>query len=675
MASLRSVRREDSALGREASEEQLLVASQSPSRVLNLSDPEDKGHDPTTVPRRCTDVFWIFPYLLLLAGSVWISIESNKVGKLGVLTTLPDLEGKLCGFGLNRNKPYLYFCMQKESQWIMDEHSKSLDVTSPICVQFCPQSWNTSSYCYQGINGTEVNESSKSPEEWAWIQNYPSRPFIGMLCRPHKAYTSRLFNQFEDFMEQAPPSAQIADVIRNFEILLIVFGVACTSSYAYIGALGFCAKCLVWGAMSLIFVGNAGASAVFWWMWYHTSGNGEDVEEARLKCFGYGVLTGFIALCCLHQMRKLQEELSVAGDTIQVACKCILRHPSLFALPFVTLMNRILCFAWVGWVVMNFYTAQLNDQFSEVEILYGQHTEWQIHLEISPYHWACIVIILFVGYWVQGVITACAVFITTFITQAWSFAFQAGLDDDVDPAKEPCCSIARAMWAMIRYHSGTMVFGGLLMTAMQPINVVLGLFARLGQHQHNPVALILSGCCDSCILLYQNNLAHIQREALIDVSLQSMPFLQAGHHLLKVRNQDGLTAVQVLDNATWLFQIAGLGSNSVIGYITVVWLFRTQPAYRLPESPQFVEHPATTCFVGAFVGLMTAFPFMSLFDVVSDAVMHSEVTLRQRSASSKSTLSPTVSGFLYDVASCNCGPRGAWAGKAPAEQRTLSSRY
>jgi len=565
--------------------------------------------------------------------------------------------------------------MRKESQWVMDEHQKSLDVTSPICVSSCPTSWNTSSFCYQGYLANFSEDQSK----WLWIQNYPSSPFIGMLCRPHQAYTQKLFNQFEKFMEQAPPSATVADVLRCTDVLLIAFGIALLFSYAFIAALGFCAKFLVWAAMTLVFLGNTGACAFY--LYRYNNGHGgdgkdhddlEDIRAVQCRAMFFAILTGFIAVCCLQHMRKLQDELSDAGVNIEVSCKCVLRHPSLFVLPLVTVLSRVISLSWVTFTVMNFYTAHLTEKFSEVQVMYGSRTEWSFNINIAPLHWAYIATIIFSAYWIQGVITSKNFFLMTYITQAWYFAHAGDIDDHAEH-KAPCCSIFRAIWIIHRYHFGTMIFGGILMISMQPIKLVFGFLAELTKHDHNPIALILSGCCGSCIDLYKTYLEHLKREALLDVSLQGMPFLEAGHHVVKV--QDEMIGIGVLNSATSLFQIAGLGSSSVFGYLTVVYILRSVPEYNNPESQMFVEHPGVLCFVGAFINLWTAFPFMMVFDVVSDAVWHSKEVVKQRRITSEKSLrgcSPTFAdgfgGFFYDVASCHCGSRGISVGKAPGMQ-------
>ncbi|CAJ1452471.1 unnamed protein product [Effrenium voratum] len=177
------------------------------------TDPEDRGFGPSTVPRSCTDACWIIPFVICLGLFVYVSSYALQNGDLSTLLSLPDRNGNLCGHGLNREKPFLYFCMQQNSQWAFEGNDKRLDMANPICVGICPGNYNTSSRCWLPLN-----------QSYAWVQDYPTRSFIGFLCRPSRLFTQAVYEQFQRFVETAPPVASFSMVIRAWETLAWVAG-------------------------------------------------------------------------------------------------------------------------------------------------------------------------------------------------------------------------------------------------------------------------------------------------------------------------------------------------------------------------------------------------------------------------------------------------------------------
>eukprot|EP00434_Breviolum_minutum_P031928 symbB.v1.2.028234.t1/scaffold2972.1/size66174/3 len=136
------------------------------------------------LPKRCTDTCWIIPFIICFGIFIFVCSDALSKGDLSNLVRLPDLNGHLCGQGINRDKPFLYFCMQQDSQWVFQGNDKRLDMANPVCVGICPGTYNTSTRCWLPLN-----------QSYAWVQDYPTQPFIGFLCRPSRKFTSSLSDQ------------------------------------------------------------------------------------------------------------------------------------------------------------------------------------------------------------------------------------------------------------------------------------------------------------------------------------------------------------------------------------------------------------------------------------------------------------------------------------------------
>ncbi|CAE7753975.1 MAN2 [Symbiodinium microadriaticum] len=85
----------------------------------------------------------------------------------------------------------LHNCSLQDSQHIMEGNQKRLDMANPICVGICPGTYNTSSRCWLPIH-----------ESYAWVQDYPTQPFIGLVCRPSMVYTKAVYDQVVLWMLQ-----------------------------------------------------------------------------------------------------------------------------------------------------------------------------------------------------------------------------------------------------------------------------------------------------------------------------------------------------------------------------------------------------------------------------------------------------------------------------------------
>lgn len=108
----------------------------------NSEDPEDIGETPTSVQRRCTDWFWILPFLLALAGAGWITWYASQHNNRANLVTPFDFTGYKCGQVFRADRPYLYFCRQANRTHANAQHQ--LNMEYPICVSECPSSSKSS---------------------------------------------------------------------------------------------------------------------------------------------------------------------------------------------------------------------------------------------------------------------------------------------------------------------------------------------------------------------------------------------------------------------------------------------------------------------------------------------------------------------------------------------------
>ena len=228
-----------------------------------------------------------------------------------------------------------------------------------------------------------------------------------------------------------------------------------------------------------------------------------------------------------------------------------------------------------------------------------------------------------------------------YTTELWVFA--GGLTKRGGHA--PFCSIVRGYFVCIRYHLGTMVIGGVVVGCVQPIRLSFALLAGLVQFDRNSVGIV-SSLCDCMVSVYRNHLEPWCRNAYMDVALNSRSFYESAWHVSWV-NAKFMSAVNILNGATSLFQLAGLGAITSMGHLQTCVIIKYYPGFEDPYSPDYVQNPFLLGIFGAGVAFTMAFPFMMLFDTVSDTVLFAYIVQKMREEKIKvPTMYSRACGFV-----------------------------
>lgn len=565
---------------------------------------EVKGLNPVTVVRRCTDCFWIVPFLLNCAMCGVITWHSDMHANLSALFRLPDFMGHDCGGRFRKDKPYLYFCMEKPSEHIFNEKNKSLDLTHPICVSKCPETFNTSSLCYVGGN-------TNSSDAWEWVQDYPSQPLAGCICRPHIHFAVNLYKDYDKALTTAPPNLTVLLYIRNWPIYMLSIFVSICFSIAYILMLSKCARILIW--ISFLVVAVASGLMCIFFSYHFNTGNFKDVVGHRAGdpidlMRGVGTFIVFVFSVC--QMCSLRSSLDSAGRVLELACQCVLSTPSLVLMPLILALQRTWLLCWWLIVIGNYFTSELQNGETKVKhAVYGTTKQWENVVIFPTINKVYAVMFTFGLLWFNEVITAAATLVMYFTGQVWQLLNNS-------KKQQVRCRTVRGYCIMIRYHCGTVALAGFLQLFLYPLHITLGFFEDAGT---GPVGFILESFC-SCVLdFYRNNIGPFKRDALQGVSLHSMSFYESAIHYHKRHN--ALEDVRVLNTQAKIFQIGGLSLAGLLGYLTVVYRLQLPP-YENPDEMEYVHEPFPYCVIGGAFAFWVALPFVKIFDVVSDAVLY-----------------------------------------------------
>eukprot|EP00438_Fugacium_kawagutii_P007261 Skav221920 [mRNA] locus=scaffold5163:72528:89997:- [translate_table: standard] len=276
----------------------------------------------------------------------------------------------------------------------------------------------------------------------------------------------------------------------------------------------------------------------------------------------------------------------------------------------------------------------------------------------EEYHWiippqslnqiAMLATVAFWCLWTNWIITAISDFTIMYTTELW--VFTGGLTRRGGHA--PCCSLLRGYFTclrpsaelasgiawMMRYHFGTVVLGSLIVGVAQPFRIAIGLLAGMVRLDGNSVG-IFSCFCSWIVDAYMVYLEPWCRNAYMDVALNGLNFYESALHTA----WEYMTVVNILNGATWLFQLAGLGAITSLGHLQT-WDFdvsrpgtrcseviiKYYPGFEDPFSPDYVQNPFLLSLCGSAVAFIMAFPFMMIFDTVSDTILFAYIVQKMR---------------------------------------------
>lgn len=486
----------------------------------------------------------------------------------------------------------------------------------------------------QSVNNDVVHSDWRGNFTLHILSSYPSAPFVDMVCKP---WVTELEEQVRDWIDETPLVNTWATLINSYWPLLVAAGTGVVMSYVYITLLRFRAAMLVQLGMVMLFLGPLTTGAYYMWCWKH-DGYCWGSTGSKLSDGSVGLSGLVIGITFMMISWRLQQDIRLASTCIEFSCKAVLETPSLKLEPVLALCCRGLVDVASAAVVAMILTCDLqNDEVRRREF----------HWIVPPQSWQQIGMLTVIAWWCMWtnmIITAMADFVIMYTTELWVFA--GGLTKRGGHA--PCCSILRGYYVCLRYHFGTMVVGGLVVGCLQPIRLAFGLMAGLVSFDRNSVGLV-SCFCDCVVQVYRNSLEPWCRNAYMDVALNSRCFHESAWHVSWV-NAKFMTAVNILNGATWLFQLAGLGAITSLGHLQTCVIIKYYPGFEDPYSPDYVQNPFLLSICGSVVAFTMAFPFMMIFDTVSDTVLFAYIVQKMREEKEKvPTVYSRACGFIERV--------------------------
>mmetsp|Transcript_104246 Transcript_104246/g.185234 ORF Transcript_104246/g.185234 Transcript_104246/m.185234 type:complete len:769 (+) Transcript_104246:113-2419(+) len=481
---------------------------------------------------------------------------------------------------------------------------------------------------------------------------YPAFNFVDLVCVPWEA---DLQKQVNTWIKDTPLVSSWSTLMNAYQPLLVAMFSSVILAYVYITLLRFHANFLVWAGLTILTVVPLGWGAYSLWCWKH--GHQSRFEDKTVDLVS-GVATLVVGFTFMMIACRLGDKVDNAIGCIEWSCKAVLETPSLKLEPVLVLAIRLNVYVLAMAIISGVLTAAMHDD--EVS---PTQTSQALLPPLDTIQYVMLALVAFWALWVNWIITAISQFAVIYTTELW--CFNGGLQQmmNLEYAGShvmPCCPIMQGWYISTRYHLGTMIYGGLAIGAAQPARLVIAAMTSASRMENNTVGACLSCCCSCFVQIFEQFLEPISRAAFMDVALNARPFMEAALHATEVCKEKNDTA-HILNGATWLFQMAGMGGITVMGNVQTWFIVRHAPGFMDPLSPNFVQKPEFLAFCGAFISLIMAFPFMMLFDIVSDTILFCWTVDEQRRYEQPASMFNRACGFLpmtmEDITSCHCAAR------------------
>mmetsp|Transcript_18371 Transcript_18371/g.52619 ORF Transcript_18371/g.52619 Transcript_18371/m.52619 type:complete len:609 (-) Transcript_18371:185-2011(-) len=557
-------------------------------------------------PRGCTDLacFCLFTLCCVAQGALLSYGFQN--GDPSRYLSLPNYRGEFCGVSAYvADKPYLYFCTDGVGR---------LNWTSPICVAECPDPAG-------GAPGQVECPFGMSTE-------YPTEVFLGELCVP-KDRTK--IHELTGWLWTRPVVdylLEISEIVRAWQVLAIAGVVSIMLAFCYLFFLEHATFLLFW--CGIVVVVSVPALIGGWSIYVsqidgadHLPSTGDSTYDLLAGC---GLIVLSCVLLCIACF--MVDSVSLAIECIKATCECIRDMPTLLFEPIIAL-----CFKapLLGLLIAGFlYLSSCVDEIQEIvwtdtglvtiiDLAYKPDLYWFLGF------YACTAV------WIMGVFSALSHFAVAYATQMWWFSHhraEFGLERGA-----PTCAACRGLVVGLFYHVGTFAFGAFVIGTTGWLRFILTLIIPSSGIKGNPLTDCILGVCTCCVACFERFLRFLTKNAYIDVAVYGSDFCKAAHNSWLTLCDEAI-AVVLLNGATWLFQLTGLGGIAAGGaYVTFLMVTHIY-VYADTESLFFVEDPIFFAAVSFVINFVVALPFMIVFDQVSDTILfcYASEELRQRKA-------------------------------------------
>ncbi|XP_041605429.1 choline transporter-like protein 5 [Vulpes lagopus] len=442
------------------------------------------------------------------------------------------------------------------------------------------------------------------------------------------------------------------DYATTWYWILIGLTIAMLLSCMFVILLRFIAGILFWVFM----VGVIGIIGYGIWHCYQEYNNLQGRPNSHLSVYDLGIQTDIsmyfqlkqtwlafmIILCILEvfiilMLIFLRERIRISITLLKEGSKAIGYIPTTLIYPILTFTFISICIAY--WAVIAIYLATSGVPIYKVIAPEGKckHENTTCNPEIfntteiakacpkaqcnfafyggkSLYHQyvpTFQMFNLFVFFWLINFVIAlgqCAL-AGAFASYYWAFR----KPDDIPPYP-----LFTAFGRAIRYHTGSLAFGSLLLALIQMFKIVLEYLDRRLKDAQNNISKFLQCCLKCCFWCLENVIKYFNRNAYVMIAIYGKNFCRSARDAFNLLMRN-ILKVAVMDKVTDFVLI--LGKILVAGCIGMLaFLLFTQRLPTIIEGPTSLNYywvPLLTVIIGSY---LVAHGFFSVYAMCIDTI-------------------------------------------------------
>ncbi|XP_078387377.1 choline transporter-like protein 2 isoform X2 [Cetorhinus maximus] len=357
----------------------------------------------------------------------------------------------------------------------------------------------------------------------------------------------------------------------------------------------------------------------------------------RQTWLAFLIILAILEVIIILMLIFLRERILIAIALLKEASKAVGCIMSTLAYPIITFVLLLLCVAYWGVTAVflstsgkpvykvfanegtcNYSMKTCNPKTFNVSNVIKQCPEAQCLFAFyggeSYYHRYLILFQfynVFLFFWLTNFIIALGqvTLAGAFASYYWAFN---------KPADVPACPVFSSMGRALRYHTGSLAFGSLLLAIVQVIRVILEYIDQKVKGAKNKLAQFILSCLKCCFWCLEKFLKFLNRNAYIMVAIYGKNFCTSAKNafFLLMRN---IIRVVVLDQVTDFLLF--LGKMLIVGGVGVFgfFFFTNQIVLFEDKAPTLNYYwvPLLTLIVGSY---LVAHGFFSVYAMCVDTL-------------------------------------------------------
>ncbi|XP_065646897.1 choline transporter-like protein 4 isoform X2 [Hydra vulgaris] len=616
--------------------------------------------------RSCTDIICCLIFVLYIVGMLIVGFLAFSWGSPTKLLYPTDSRGNLCGVGTFADRKNLFYfdLLECIPNSLSDIYSITSCKTTQICVKDCPSqnafyltADKSNLYCQYEVNlNTTSKSNSQLVNEGLCAKYTLQSEALAYRCIPTvvgKTLTEFLSSQSAQTSQNITSSngkplneenlkwgtiAQsillnlqnighkvISDIQISWYWILAAFGITMAVSLIYIFIMRWFAGLIVWLTIYLVLT-ITGYATYYSFMEYKrlaandTSSitfvfttNLTSYKNMKSTWLVIGCICAFVLLVLILLLLALRKRISIAVQLIKEGSRSLTAMTSTLFFPIVPWFLQLILFAWFV-VVLIYLSTSTSAKYEQVKnssftgiacdamgaakqfidinnttscsfVIYNTNDNI---LRLQVFH-------LLGWFWLMNFIIAFGQCSLAGAFASWYWAWDKNKDI-------PSLPLLMSVGRTLRYHTGSLAFGSLIIAIVQLIRAALEYIEyKLTGHgaQPSPVTKFLLKCLKCCFWCLEKFLKFLNKNAYIEIAVYGKNFCVSAKNafMLLMRN---ILRVAVLDKVTdFLLFIGKLSITAGMG-IASFYFFHKE------KNMNYYFTPIVIITVGAWV-VSTAF--------------------------------------------------------------------